>query len=246
MLQDYLFNNLHDYRSYINDHPFHKLINIDVDSLEKIDSKSKYEPFRSVDPKNHIPLEAEIDDLTRLHYLITSRKVSTILEFGVGASTIVFDHALDYNKTLHSSYIKENLRKSNAFECYSVDNSEKWIEHTKKQYDFNNVIFHHTNCEVSNFNDRVCTFYNNLPNICPDFIYIDAPDQFSVGGDIRGISTRHEDRLPMSADILSIEHFLLPGTLIVIDGRTANARFLEKTFKETGNIFIQKSLINIF
>ena len=29
----------------------------------------------------------------------------------------------------------------------------------------------------------------------------------------------------MAADILSIEHFLHPGTLIVIDGRTANARF---------------------
>ena len=31
----------------------------------------------------------------------------------------------------------------------------------------------------------------------------------------------------MSADILSIEHFLVPGTLIVTDGRTANARFLK-------------------
>ena len=31
----------------------------------------------------------------------------------------------------------------------------------------------------------------------------------------------------MSADILTFEHFLLPGTLIVIDGRTANARFLK-------------------
>ena len=30
----------------------------------------------------------------------------------------------------------------------------------------------------------------------------------------------------MSADILAIEHFLLPGTLIIADGRTANARFL--------------------
>jgi hypothetical protein len=30
----------------------------------------------------------------------------------------------------------------------------------------------------------------------------------------------------MAGDILSIEHFLLPGTVIVVDGRTANARFL--------------------
>ena len=31
----------------------------------------------------------------------------------------------------------------------------------------------------------------------------------------------------MSGDILSFEHFLHPGTLIIVDGRTANARFLK-------------------
>jgi len=32
--------------------------------------------------------------------------------------------------------------------------------------------------------------------------------------------------MPMSSDILLIEHFLIPGTMILVDGRTANARFL--------------------
>jgi hypothetical protein len=31
----------------------------------------------------------------------------------------------------------------------------------------------------------------------------------------------------MSGDILGMEHFLLPGTLIIVDGRAANARFLK-------------------
>jgi hypothetical protein len=35
----------------------------------------------------------------------------------------------------------------------------------------------------------------------------------------------------MSADILAIEHFLLPGTMILVDGRTANARFLASNFQ---------------
>lgn len=35
----------------------------------------------------------------------------------------------------------------------------------------------------------------------------------------------------MAADVLSIEHFLLPGTLIVVDGRTANARLLRANFQ---------------
>ena len=74
-------------------------------------------------------------------------------------------------------------------------------------------------------------FYNNLPNICPELIYLDGPDLHSVEGNIRGISTKSEDRLPMAGDILAIEHFLLPGTLIVVDGRTANARFLKCNFQ---------------
>jgi hypothetical protein len=31
----------------------------------------------------------------------------------------------------------------------------------------------------------------------------------------------------MACDILKLEHFLLPGTLVLTDGRTANARFLK-------------------
>ena len=37
--------------------------------------------------------------------------------------------------------------------------------------------------------------------------------------------------MPMSCDILKFEHFLTPGTIIVLDGRTANARFLRDNFK---------------
>ena len=72
---------------------------------------------------------------------------------------------------------------------------------------------------MSTFNGRICTFHNNLPNICPELIYLDG--QIYLCWNIRGISTKSEDRLPMAGDILAIEHFLLPGTLIVVDGRTA-------------------------
>ena len=37
--------------------------------------------------------------------------------------------------------------------------------------------------------------------------------------------------MPMSADILMYEFFLIPGTIIIIDGRAANANFLKKMFK---------------
>ena len=37
----------------------------------------------------------------------------------------------------------------------------------------------------------------------------------------------------MSADILTFEHFLTPGTLLLVDGRTANARFLKANFQRS-------------
>jgi len=85
---------------------------------------------------------------------------------------------------------------------------------------------------MGTFESKICTYYDNLPNVTPDLIYIDAPDQYNILGEVRGISTRSESRLPMSADILSIEHFLHPGTLIITDGRTGNARFLKANFQK--------------
>ena len=91
----------------------------------------------------------------------------------------------------------------------------------------------------------MCTFYDDVPNICPDLIYLDAPDQFSPKGEIRGLSLRSPDRLPMAADILTLEHFLLPGTLIVVDGRTANARFLKSNFQRNWCIFTPMNMMLI-
>jgi len=35
----------------------------------------------------------------------------------------------------------------------------------------------------------------------------------------------------MLCDVLKFEHFLTPGTIIILDGRTANARFLKTNFQ---------------
>ena len=75
--------------------------------------------------------------------------------------------------------------------------------------------------------NRVATMYSELPNVSPDFIYIDGPSQFATNEELNGFSFRHQCRMPMSADVLRIEFFLEPGTFILVDGRTANARFLE-------------------
>jgi|LakMenEpi03Aug12_release.lakeMendotaPanAssembly.Ray.scaffolds.fasta_scaffold1660803_1 hypothetical protein len=78
----------------------------------------------SIDPSNLDPFEAELDDLIRLYYLVTCRKVRTILEFGIGHSTIVLNHAITINKLLRQEFVEKNLRSYNNFEVHSIDNSK--------------------------------------------------------------------------------------------------------------------------
>jgi len=200
-------------------------------NFEKKTERSIYE---SVDPNNRVPISPELDDLSRLHFLATTRKAITILEFGVGYSTLVLADALYRNKQKYHEYVSKNLRYSNPFELHCVDADQHFLKITEEKIPehLKEIIhLHHSKVVMGKFNDRICTYYEKLPNIRPDLIYLDAPHQFSAEGSINGITTAHPDRMPMTADILTIEHFLQPGTLILIDGRTANARFLKTNFQ---------------
>jgi len=228
-----MFANL-DYLTWCRENKLDELFKIDLKSYGDLTLKRPKSVYETVDPKNTNPFPPELDDLIRLHYLVRSRKVTTILEFGVGKSTHIFVDALQKNKKEFGDFVSKNLRRATPFEIYSIDNSKSWIQKCKKEFNKNTadiVNFFYSDLEMTTFNGRACTMYKKLPNICPDFIYLDAPDQFSVTGDVRGISTRATDRQPMAADILLLEPFLLPGTLIAVDGRNSNARFLKNNFQ---------------
>ena len=81
------------------------------------------------------------------------------------------------------------------------------------------------------FNNRIATEYRSIPMINPDFIYLDGPARFSVHGNINGITTDHGDMMSMACDTRKSEHFLTPGTIIFVDGRTINPRFLKASFQ---------------
>ena len=84
---------------------------------------------------------------------------------------------------------------------------------------------------MTKFNGRFCTEYEKLPLINPDLIYLDGPDQFKIKNKINNFTINHEDMMPMVSDILKIENFLIPGTAIIVDGRSANCSFLKNNFK---------------
>jgi hypothetical protein len=78
------------YLKYLESHPFH----LEIGEYNKTaNSLNIGKLLGNVDSKNDKPFEPEFQDLVRLHYLCTSRKVVTILEFGCGYSTKIFDHA---------------------------------------------------------------------------------------------------------------------------------------------------------
>jgi len=179
------------------------------------------------------PYLPELEDLYRLHRFIIEQKRTTILEFGSGWSTLIFAHALRANKKAYSSEVA-TLRRNNPFEVHAVDNEKRFMKMAENRIPANlkgDTFFHFSEVQMVEFQGRFSTLYETLPLINPDFIYLDGPDQFNVINEISGFTTAHKDMMPMSCDILRLEHFLTPGTIIVVDGRAANARFLNANFQ---------------
>lgn len=200
--------------------------------------------FDAVDPAMTDPYKPDWVDLVRIHRLVRDRRVTTALEFGCGYSTLVIAHALKQNRDEYGEYVELNLRRGNPFQIHAVDDMPEYIEITRNRIpsDLTSMVhFTPSPVNMTTFAGRVCTEYEVLPNICPDFVYLDGPSQHSVRGSINGISTAHPDRLPMACDILRIEHFLLPGTLILVDGRTANARFMKLNLQRNWKYVYDKS-----
>lgn len=227
-----LFQGL-DLRGWCASNGLFDLFDVDPGSFDPA-RKLEKGVYETVDPGNRVPFPAELDDLARLHYLARSRKVTTVLEIGAGKSTVVLADAMRRNQAEFGDYVATHLRRANPFEVHTLEQSSDWVEVCRAALPPALAPYVHFQCapvQMTTFNGRACTLYARIPDICPDLIYLDGPDQFSVEGDVHGISTRSADRLPMSADLLLLEPFLLPGTLIAVDGRTANARFLKNNFQ---------------
>jgi hypothetical protein len=206
--------------------------NLNLGELVKLSKKEKPKVNEMIQKKIYRP---ELKDLYFLYKLITLNKRITVMEIGCGWSSLIIRKALEENKKKFWKKIK-NLRRQNHFRCVSIDNEKKWISNSKKilkkfNIDFTNKDFHYSECQMMEINSLFATKFKKLPLINPDFIYLDGPDQFNVKGKIRNFTISHKDMMPMVSDLINIEYFLTPGTIILVDGRTANARFLKDNFR---------------
>jgi hypothetical protein len=197
-----------------------------LDILELDKSDLNHDISSATEPK---PISVDFVDLARLHALITTRKCLNILELGSGFSSLVIAHALKMNSDYYHGILPSSLRRQDPWHLDSIDESEDWLNITKSRIPMNlenYVTFHCRRVSIGTFNDRPVTYYHDLPNHAYDLIYVDGPSQYSHGEpDWLGFSTYDSGRMPMSADVLRIEHFLQPGTMVLFDGRSANAGF---------------------
>ena len=208
-----------------------------LSSLVELSKKKKPSVNQMILKEPYIP---DLKDLYNLYQNVLINKRITILEFGSGWSTLIFSLALKELADKFYNKIKL-LRRNNPFELFVVENEKKFLNITKNRIKkFNKYLniknpvkirYFFSDVEMTVFKNKICTQYKKLPTCNPDFIYLDGPDQFKVKKDINGISTRHKDMMPMVSDILKFEYFYTPGTIIICDGRGANAKFLRDHFK---------------
>ena len=216
-------------KEYLIQEGLNKYIKLDVNA------DFKEGVFDAVSGKLNIPFPPVVEDLARLHRLIRKRKAFTVLEFGSGLSTIVMADALSKNKAdFLALQQKPELRNRFMFQIFSVESDKKWIEYSQSNFPkhlLEHVNFHYSEIKIDTFNGRICHFYDNLPDIVPDFIYLDGPNPKDVKGNVNGMTFQCDERTVMAADLLLMESILLPGTFILVDGRTNNARFLKNNLQ---------------
>ena len=182
----------------------------------------------------------EFDDLYSLYSKVRRNKSIAILEFGSGWSTLALTLALGENKSSYENYVNSHIRHPNAYSLMSVDCSSKFqsiaLDRIQKPLNPDLVIPIISSAKMAVLNGQVCHLYDQIPPFTADFIYLDGPDCDQIAGDVNGMSVRfgspeYTYGLPMSGDLLLLEPFMWPGTIIVTDGRGANAYFLKNNFR---------------
>ena len=93
---------------YVSEHNIAQLVGVDLAAYGEVEKKAVQDPYHSVNPDLNETFSPELDDLGRLHWLVTTRHVTTILEFGLGKSTIVFNNAL---ATECADYLSDNFKR---------------------------------------------------------------------------------------------------------------------------------------
>lgn len=183
--------------------------------------------------------DLEVDDLYYLYSRVRMSFATSVLEFGSGWSTLALALGLKENAQQVGGVWPH--RHPNAFVLMTIDASDAWQKVaisrlTASLRSF--VVPVVSDCAlVRGENGLIFSNFQNVPNFTPDLIYLDAPDPEQVIGYSGGFSFLEIHSLPQVGNILEIEYQLWPGTEIILDGRTSNARMLQRMLKRSWDCF---------
>ena len=208
---------------------------VDGYQVTKLDYENKQKNKDKFDIRlTNNPQPPELMDLYRIFQLIVLNNRTTVLEFGCGYSSLIISKALKKVKNKNKNRLPFP-RCVYPYKHFIVDQEKKYVNIVKKKLKkyslLDNVNFLISDAQMTTFNGNYASEYVSLPRVNPDFIYLDAPNPFTVKKKLNNFSVSALDMMPMSCDILKFENFLVPGTIILVDGRTLNARFLKNNFK---------------
>lgn len=209
-------------------------------ALSYLESNEVMEILRAGNPQEIPP---RLYDLYVLHREIRRAKPKVVLEFGSGFSTLIIAHALFQNAEEERA-AKGEIAKPGK--CWTLDANSAWMENTKQKIpvplaDF--VDIRYCQSSVTILNGQLCHCFDKLPNINPEFVYLDGPSARDVQGTQYGLGFTLESgghRRSISADLLLLEPALCRNFRMIIDGRYENAVFLRTNLRREYRIQYDK------
>ena len=201
--------------------------------IENLDQQQDYHLFIS----GH-----KTRDINYLHKKIIKKRPRNILEFGCGISTIAM--AVACKQVSLSSGVKSKV--------HAIEADQKWADLTNKTIlelgleEFADVKF--SSPKLKNYNGQTVSFFEELPNLRPDLVYIDGPAPASVIGNVNGLSMTGLE-FTVQADLLLYEWSFYNGLEIIIDGRDNNYKFLLANFRRkyavSRNYFENRTVLKV-
>lgn len=181
-------------------------------------------------------LAPQVDDLYTLYAFARLNAVVSAVELGAGWSTLVLAHAIAENAASFGTGY--DARHPQPFHLWSLEADHHWAKVASARLFPPPLAEHHTMvvCDVVP-DGPGHAFKVWLPEAsAADLIYIDGPDPGQGRTSPRGQSP-DQHGLPMSADVAAVEPHLWPGVTVIVDGRTANARFLASRLQRRWQIW---------
>lgn len=184
--------------------------------------------------RTNLVYEPDIDDLYRLYSFVIDNCVTSILEFGSGWSTFALSLGLREIREKYSGEYGGFQRNPHPFRLCTVDNSPEFVTLALSRLDsemLESIDVHIASPILTTVGSNPVTLWDPVPRFDFDLIYLDAPEpeQVVTSGFQLPMATVHD--LPIAGDLVVNEPYIHPETSIIIDGRTANSRYLKSSLQ---------------